>query len=314
MLPGDDGYMMVEDEFQSIARSLTQHLHHAEYLRLKSVAKAQNLAAINALARPVDGKPNMSVEMKKRKLADAKSVLRSAAVQGLQKEISAENGREFELVEVDDDLWLGTSLHQLMAGPKRDLSAIAGPAASSARTRAAAGFPNSRSLNPAKSVLPTSMPRSLPKKNIPPQLSVYDEDTASSSLSDDDLDATIAPAPRVVKPVISKKPLPRETPQQPPIPKVLSTTSMQVPYHAQASLPKASLANSKKVLIEEMARPTIRRTGELRHQHISISDLPKPSTLPAGRPFRSGKKSGSEDGAKKIAKGVAQNDIPLFML
>ncbi|KAF4549169.1 Hypothetical protein D9617_23g005840 [Elsinoe fawcettii] len=39
----DDIYMMVEDEFLSTAQLYTQHLHHAEYQRLKKLAKQREL-------------------------------------------------------------------------------------------------------------------------------------------------------------------------------------------------------------------------------------------------------------------------------
>jgi len=38
----DDRYRMVEDEFAQTARTLTVHLHAAEYQRLKDATKSQN--------------------------------------------------------------------------------------------------------------------------------------------------------------------------------------------------------------------------------------------------------------------------------
>src|SRR4051812_120277 len=35
----DDIFMIVEDEFQSVAQSFTHHLHHAEYVRMMKKAR-----------------------------------------------------------------------------------------------------------------------------------------------------------------------------------------------------------------------------------------------------------------------------------
>jgi hypothetical protein len=35
----DDIFMIVEDEFQTVAQSFTHHLHHAEYVRMKKKAR-----------------------------------------------------------------------------------------------------------------------------------------------------------------------------------------------------------------------------------------------------------------------------------
>jgi hypothetical protein len=67
-LDGDDAYIMVEDEFQAVAKGFTQHLHHAEYVRLKNLAKTQNASTINTISRPVDSITEMREETKKRRL------------------------------------------------------------------------------------------------------------------------------------------------------------------------------------------------------------------------------------------------------
>jgi hypothetical protein len=49
----DDGWMMVEDELLTTARRFTAHLHHAEYQRLKRLARSRPL---DALSRPTVGR------------------------------------------------------------------------------------------------------------------------------------------------------------------------------------------------------------------------------------------------------------------
>src|ERR1700722_17044361 len=62
-IENDDGWMMVEDELFTTARLFTTHLHHAEYQRVKGLARTR---PADRLARP----PRTS---------DASSVLRKLA-------------------------------------------------------------------------------------------------------------------------------------------------------------------------------------------------------------------------------------------
>ena len=69
MRPGleqDDIWVMVEDEFLSTAHLYTSHLHKAEYLRLKKLARAQNASTIQNIARPVDDRTEQSMESRKK--------------------------------------------------------------------------------------------------------------------------------------------------------------------------------------------------------------------------------------------------------
>ena len=65
-LDEDDGWVMVEDEFLSTAKLYTQHLHHAEYQRLKQLARARNASTMSSIKRPTDGKTAMSMQTRKK--------------------------------------------------------------------------------------------------------------------------------------------------------------------------------------------------------------------------------------------------------
>src|SRR4051812_44977648 len=54
----DDIFMVVEDEFQTVAQSFTHHLHHAEYVRMKKKART---ASSPTSAMPLNG---MRTEMR----------------------------------------------------------------------------------------------------------------------------------------------------------------------------------------------------------------------------------------------------------
>jgi hypothetical protein len=48
-LDADDAWRLVEDEFEVTAKLFTRHLHHAEYQRLKRLAKTRNQGAVDAI-------------------------------------------------------------------------------------------------------------------------------------------------------------------------------------------------------------------------------------------------------------------------
>lgn len=167
MNPGfeaDDIYVMVEDEFQAVAQQFTAHLHRAEYKRMQREARAAAAAKQNditylneakAILRPTDGKTVMSAELKKVK--QAREMARKTA-RGVKELVgdsdedrptysSEEEANEVDKVlaaaeeeEEDDDIGIGTSLHGLMASPKKSHPSLLGLEGVRSSTRAAAGF------------------------------------------------------------------------------------------------------------------------------------------------------------------------------
>ncbi|KAL5337720.1 hypothetical protein BJX70DRAFT_225479 [Aspergillus crustosus] len=136
-LDRDDIYMMVEDEFYTVAQTFTQHLHYAEFIRRKKEAKLQNAATIADIARPTDGTTPMSEELKKKYAAEE---LHAKKKEGLD----AMYGKQADDDDAGDDLeeensWAGTHLQDLMLSPRRS-RALVGTQGIRSATRAAAGF------------------------------------------------------------------------------------------------------------------------------------------------------------------------------
>ena len=121
----DDRYRMVEDEFLSTAQRFTNHLHRAEYARLKLMVKSQNAAAIREIERPVVGHATAEAS---RRHQDLKRV-------GKQQNVMQESGND---PDGSDLPWMGTSLQGLMETPKREFPSLA-PATGGAKLRVAAG-------------------------------------------------------------------------------------------------------------------------------------------------------------------------------
>jgi len=126
----DDIYLMVEDEFHSTAQTFTQHLHHAEYQRLKKKARD---------AAPPTFQPTerMSAETRKKLEARAMHAKQKDTVANLTNGCNLSEGEE----QQEDDPWLGTSLAGLMTDANaQKRTALVGLEKIQSNTRAARGF------------------------------------------------------------------------------------------------------------------------------------------------------------------------------
>lgn len=108
----DDIYMMVEDEFLTTAQAFTQHLHHAEYQRLKGIAREkEKLAKIHGTG----GRSKLSAEG----AAGAARVAREKTVGAALRKINREGRRGDDDDDEEDDPWLGTELAGLMTSSRQ---------------------------------------------------------------------------------------------------------------------------------------------------------------------------------------------------
>ena len=151
-LSADDIYIMVEDEFLSTARLYTQHLHHAEYVRLKRLAATRKTSpSATSISRPVDSITKMREETKRRKEAEKQARKVKDGIEKLVGEAErkladtqtqAEGSEvEFEEEERMDAPGIGTVLGDLMkTGPRRGGGGLGGLEGVKSSTRAAKGF------------------------------------------------------------------------------------------------------------------------------------------------------------------------------
>ncbi|KAI9876386.1 MAG: hypothetical protein M1830_006623 [Pleopsidium flavum] len=194
-LDGDDAYIMVEDEFQAIAKSFTQHLHHAEYVRLKNLAKTQNASTINTISRPVDSITKMREETKKKKEAEARSVKQENALQQMKAQAGRPKSDDDESDMDDnmvDDPWVGTSLQGLMTSPRKSQTSLTGLDGVKSKTRAAAGYAKAERRS-VQNALPFDLSPKRVVQGAKANQSQVGDDTTSSE--DDDLDAPAARKP-----------------------------------------------------------------------------------------------------------------------
>ncbi|KAK4158066.1 hypothetical protein C8A00DRAFT_11157 [Chaetomidium leptoderma] len=113
----DDKYRMVEDEFLAVAKQFTQHLHAAEYQRLKGLAKSENAETIQNISRPVTGE--MTDVVKRRHAAlDTASKQRNGIAKALGKRATRNTSRSDDEKEPPARR-SATSLQGLMDSPRK---------------------------------------------------------------------------------------------------------------------------------------------------------------------------------------------------
>lgn len=135
----DDKYRMVEDEFLDIAKEYTQHLHAAEYLRLKAAARNKSAATAGKLTRPVIGTMPGATKRKLESVDRAKK--QAEAVAKLKKDKAK---MEYESDPEAPEPWLGTALHGLMEEPCHTTSTITDVVETVSTSKAAKGFKGSK--------------------------------------------------------------------------------------------------------------------------------------------------------------------------
>lgn len=184
-LNGDDIYIMVEDEFLATAQTFTRHLHHAEYRRLKRLAKDRNGADIPKVSRPTDGTTNMREELRKKKQAEevgarTKKGVEDALPPQRRRAVSDSDNEVDVVVAKDNEPWQGTHLQSFMtASPQNSKRSLVGLQGVSSKTRAAAGFAKAQKQSPSTSQQKTIFP-----------IGKGEEEQANEEGSDtDDLDA-----------------------------------------------------------------------------------------------------------------------------
>ncbi|KAK3721310.1 hypothetical protein LTR37_003186 [Vermiconidia calcicola] len=187
----DDIYRMVEDEFYITAKKYTQHIHHAEYARLKRLARSRGAGTLQSISRGTDGRTEQSTELKLRLEADAKAKKQKAGLKGMHSDDESSGD--------EDDYMNDPQLAGLMTGEELMGRDLTGLAKAKSNTRAAAGFDQSpRNVERFRDALADSskvpVEASSSKRGKPFSNEVY------SSAEDDDDDLDTAPPVRQARP------------------------------------------------------------------------------------------------------------------
>ncbi|KAJ8058000.1 hypothetical protein OCU04_013173 [Sclerotinia nivalis] len=231
----DDKYRIVEDEFLTVAKSFTVHLHTAEYKRLGKIAKTRNADAINSISRPVVGRMPDATRRKTEEVTrpkDQRNILEKLV--GKKEDGLSDDSDEETLP------FVGTSLYGLMTSPRKRGVSLMNISSPTKTTRAAAGFRN-----------PTKM-KDVPRASSPAikrrtQAVKLDLDSTASEDEDDDLGGPIsAPKfsssrPDTQKDVVYTKPKAR-SPTEPKIASSTALSSLKSPATLSANITKPAKA------------------------------------------------------------------------
>lgn len=137
-IDADDGYLMVEDEFNEIAKTFTAHLHHAEYKRLMKEARERKQVR-EATGNSVNGSGKDDIQ--RRKVAHTLHLENNELNNDGEEE---ESGSEVVMKREEQrvgDPWAGTTLAGLMRyDPGRDRLSLRGLHGVQSGSRAAMGF------------------------------------------------------------------------------------------------------------------------------------------------------------------------------
>ncbi|KAI9745631.1 MAG: hypothetical protein M1818_001165 [Claussenomyces sp. TS43310] len=191
-LENDDKYRMVEDEFLSTAKEFTQHLHAAEYKRMKKAARSQNAATINSISRPVTMKMPDSTRRKVEGVARSRK--QANTVHGLLAKQGDNSDTDLES-DGPGVAWLGTALHGLMDSPKRSAASLlkVGTIAvnTSTSTKAGAGSRKMRGTRISYSKSTAVTPPQPKDLSSPIDTADTAEERASDTSDDEDLDGPV---------------------------------------------------------------------------------------------------------------------------
>lgn len=173
----DDQFMMVEDEFLSVAKTFTQHLHHAEYVRFKKLARSRGADVLEEIQRPVDGKTAQSKGLRLQLEAEERSKRVKKSLKGDEDESSGE-----------DEFAMDPQLAGLMLRTQEKKKDLFGMLGTKANTRAAAGFEQSpRNFERSRDALGDSKGSTLESVSTKAARRVKEE--VYSDEEEDDLDA-----------------------------------------------------------------------------------------------------------------------------
>lgn len=126
----DDLYLMVEDEFQAVAKEYSKHLHTGEWLRLKKLAKSRGEKTLSAVDHGTDGRTDKSTRVQMEEERRARERKRKDA-------LGEGSDSEEELPFMQDPQLAGLMGRDGRVGVGREL---AGVVKAKSKTRAAMGF------------------------------------------------------------------------------------------------------------------------------------------------------------------------------
>jgi hypothetical protein len=148
MRPSDEAWIMVEDEFNSIASTFTKHLHREEYKKQQLLAAQKSTKIIAALPRPTDGVTALSKKAEiKKQVEHTRVQLKKAAAKRPGQNVAPGSDEEEDEMLIGDRHLAGL-MHS--TGTARHVKRVLTDTSTKANTRAAAGFAKQDTESPKR--------------------------------------------------------------------------------------------------------------------------------------------------------------------
>jgi hypothetical protein len=309
----DDIFMMVEDEFQAVAQSFTHHLHHAEYVRLKKIARAAHPPAFTKALGGLHAETKKELEAKEvhdRQTIAVKSMISRAGRSSPDDEEEAPG----------NDPWQGTSLAGLMATDStQKRTALVGLEQIPSATRAAKGFSRGEGNSLAKredkrSILEIYGGRNRRRRSISPIPGALAEDDGETE--DDDLDAPPRMKPTLKRASLAsaeiKKPLAKKARVDP-----LQPRNSLIPLPSPPDSPSQDAKKTK--LGSRTSEPRSKLSSSLRKTTDSFDDFDDEdsdefSTRSKGIVGGNRETRSKRERAKEKDKRSRLDEIPTFLV
>ncbi|KAJ5337984.1 hypothetical protein N7452_004712 [Penicillium brevicompactum] len=262
LIPGfdrDDMWVMVEDEFYAVAQTYTQHLHYAEYRRRRKEVKERHSTLAAEIERPTDERTPLPREVERRKENEAFRERQKVGLAQVANEPANKAGDDGDDGD-DDQLWAGTHLQDFMSSPPKSRS-LFGLQSRKSTTRAAAGFGQVPVAAGGRARVNSTGSFTSASRRPDIEAIEIDEETASDSDDDLDLEAhqVMAPPPRRTQSAVQHKSTPRP--------------------HGQSHLRNTPTSDVKTTPL--IARPISTPGFKSRMQSLfdDLDDLPEPSEI-----------------------------------
>jgi hypothetical protein len=202
-MDADDGWVMVEDELLSTAKLFTQHLHHAEYQRLKKIARSQNASTIQNISRPVDNTTVISMESKKKMEAIIQRRQGQNAMTNILGRGSLGGRNDPDPDSEEDDPWMRDPRLAGLMAHRENSAQLATITGVKSKTRASEGYSQTSRLpaqEPQSSVIGRSSLQSERTSKLKTTPEVQEADAeVESKYDEDNLNASSRNATRTTK-------------------------------------------------------------------------------------------------------------------
>lgn len=315
---------MVEDEFLSTAHLYTSHLHKAEYIRLKKLARAQNASTIQNIARPVDDRTEQSGESRKKMEGARQRAMGLKAMRNLEGDGRGlgrgEDGND------DDDPWMRDPRLAGLMTQRENSSQLSRITGAKSKTRASAGYAQaSHTQDVTQEIQEDVDSQEIPPRRTPPKPQsrpaarfMGEEEGGGEDEDSDDLGGPSQSYPKYSRPYSDPNPMCKAEPRQAPSRINYTSTTRTTPKPAgkcvdyfQTLKPKSSTRGIQSKPSTISNKDILNTRSDLTMDLDGFDGFPRRHALSSRLIGRFGKKN--ED-LKESERKKRSEEVPTFLI